>query len=237
MRPAMKVGVLAAGLTVLVAPWLQGQERARSTAPRRTARGNLLAKAGHYEFAVSFLKTGVRVVPRDAAGRPLDAAGLSGAATFYHPNSPQPWFTRPLRAEKTTPGQTSTSLDLAIGLGNVPATGVKVVFEISGLPDSTESTVTFTVPLEFAPTSPGRPAPLPTPAPTVPRYTYAPGYYGYGYYQYTSPGTAAPAASSPAPAYAAPMYGGSTGVSSSSRDWTTGRSNLPLSKPWLRPID
>ena len=237
MRPAMKVGVLAAGLMALVAPGLQGQESASLTAPSRTARGSLLAKAGHYQFEVYFFTTGVRVFPRDAAGRPVDASGLSGAATFYHPNSPQPWFTQPLRAEKSTPGQASPSLDLAIGLGNAPAAGVKVVLEISGLPDPAESKVTFAVPLEFVPASLGQPAPLPTPAPTVPRYTYAPGYYGYGYYQYTSPSAAAPAASSPGPAYAAPMYGGSSGVTSSSRDWTTGRSNLPLSKPWLRPID
>ena len=178
MCAAMKLGVLATGLLALVAPGLRGQERTTATAPGRTARGSLLAQAGHYQFEVYFFPTGVRVFPRDAAGQPIDVGGLSGTATFYHPNSPQPWFSRPIRAGQAAAGQAPTSLDLAIGLGNAPATGVRVVLEISGLPDPAESRVTFAVPLEFVSASTGQPAPLPTPAPAVARYTYAPGYYG-----------------------------------------------------------
>ena len=149
----------------------------------KTARGGLLATTPQHQFEVFFYPTGVRVFPRTTAGQPVDTSRATGTATFYHPNSPRPWFSRPLGG---TPGQAG-SLDLAIGLGNAPAAGARVTFEVTGLADASESQATFTVPLEFVP----RPTAQPT-APrggvaTVPRYIYAPGYYGYGYYPYGSP--------------------------------------------------
>src|SRR5262249_8244783 len=132
-----------------------------------------------------------RVFPKTATGQAVDTSRASGTAMFYHPNSPQLWFSRPLR---TTPGQPG-ALELAISLANAPATGAKVTFEVAGLPDASASPTTFTVPLEFVAQQTAPPTAIQGGAAAVPRYTYGPGYYGYGYYPYSSPTTAAPPAS------------------------------------------
>jgi hypothetical protein len=193
----------------------------------KSVRGGLLAKTSHNQFEVFFYTTGARVFVQDHSGVPLDASKLSAIATFYHPNSPQPWFSRPLTG-------TATSLDLAIGLGNAPATGAKVAFEVSGFAEPSESKVQFTVPLEFVP----QPTAPVSGVETVPRYVYAPGYYGYGYYPYTSPAVNSPPTSA-YHTYASPSghyRGDGDSVGPGHRDWTTGRTN-GLAKPWLRPRD
>jgi hypothetical protein len=240
----------------------EAQEKSK---PARSARGGLLAKAQHSQFEVFFYTAGLRVFPQDAAGEPLDASKLTGTATFYHPNSPKPWFSRPLRGLTATSGQ-AASLDLVIGLGKVPPTGVKVTFEIVGLPDPVERTATFTVPFEFVKSPPEAPAVhlMPPQGEVVlsPPYIYAPGYYGFGYYRYPGPETAPPSRSSLAvplsgygrvpsasPSSPLPYLSGGHAVSilpspngsdptvgPGHRDWTTGR-DLPLAKPWLRPMD
>lgn len=234
--------------------------------PVRSARGGLLAKTQHSRYEVFFYATGLRVFPQDVAGAPLDASKLTGTATFYHPNSPQPWFARPLRDSTATLGQASASLDLAIGLSKVPPTGAKVTFEIAGLPDPAEPTATFTVPFEFVKIPAESPAANPTPpqggVASSPRYVYGPGYSGYGYFDYPGPETDPPHRSglavplsgygqvpSASPSPSLPYLSGGHAVSilpSASgsdaavgpghRDWTTGR-DIPLAKPWLRPLD
>jgi hypothetical protein len=212
-----------------------GQGRGPETANAvKTARGGLLAKTPQHQFEVFFYPTGVRVFAQSAAGQPVDTSRATGTATFYHPNSPQPWFSRPLRV---TPGQAG-SLEVAIGLGNAPATGAKVVFEVNGLTGTGESHATFAVPLEFVAQPTARPTAPRGGVAAVPRYTYGPGYDGYGYYPYNSPSPSSP----PASAY----YGYSSpsrhfrndgdSVGPGHRDWSTGR-DLPLAKPWLRPMD
>ncbi len=261
MHPPSKTVVLAG--IVLASTW--GASRLglvvaqEETKPAKSARGGLLAKSHGHQFEVFFYPTGVRVFPMDPAGKPIDASQLAGTATFYHPNSPKPWFSRPLQG-------TPTSLDLAIGLSNAPPSGAKVAFEITGVPGRADSKAAFTVPLEFVPqpaaqpivaqpTTPGFVAPSP-------RYIYGPGYYGFGYYRYHGAGTApssrivpgvplsgygrVPSASPSSPL---PYLSGGHAVSilpsanSSNatvgpghRDWTTGR-DIPLAKPWLRPMD
>ena len=202
----------------------------------RSERGGVVAKAGNYQFEVFFYPTGVRVFPVSAAGAPVDVARLTATATFFHPNSPNPWFSRPLRPRAVVP--TESSLDLVIGLSNAPAAGARVTFEVSGLPDTAGPSAAFTVPLEFASApSAAQAAPPRGGVPTVPRYTYGPGYNGYGYYTYTSPGPALPQAA-PLTTYGSTMRFSGAGheVGPNHRDWSTGRDS-PLAKPWMRPMD
>ena len=238
MRPALKAAVLAG--IVLASTWgpsrnglVVAQEEVK---PAKSARGGLLAKADQHQFEVFFYPTGVRVFPQGEAGTAVGTSKLAGTATFYHPNSPKPWFSRPLRG-------TSESLDLAIGLTNAPQAGVKVAFEITGLSGTAESKATFTVPLEFVP----QPAAQPTVAqptapqggvPIVPRYTYGPGYQGYGYYEYTSPAPVhQPSARQSYMSSIPGMYGpGGMTVGPGHRDWSTGRDS-PLAKPWMQARD
>ena len=117
------VGAIAFGSLLVGAS--QAQEgRGQGTGPR----GGTLERTRHYHFEVVFTATGVKVYPYGMDGKPLDASGMSGTVTFYHPNSPRAWFNRPLSA----PGQAKESLDCAINLSNVPAKGAKATFEEIG---------------------------------------------------------------------------------------------------------
>lgn len=230
MRPSLRAIALAGlGLAstwgILRAGKVDAQEQAKVA---KSARGGLLARVEHHQFEVFFFPTGVRVFAQDHSGATLDATKLGATATFYHPNSPQPWFARPLRG-------TSESLDLAIGLGNAPRSGAKVTFQVSALPGG-ESVATFTVPLDFVPQPASQPSAPPAATTPSPRYVYVPGYHGYGYYAYPGPETM------PQPAASSPRYYGSSGsmsghtVGPMHRDWATGR-DLPLAKPWMKPRD
>lgn len=73
----------------------------RSAAPH----GGTVEMIQHYQFEVVFTATGLKVYPCGREGNPLDAAKLSGKATFYHPGSPKAWFDHPLSAATVSPGQ------------------------------------------------------------------------------------------------------------------------------------
>jgi hypothetical protein len=153
MRNASKVATWAVVLFTLtnaVVASLSGSAVAQE-APKlsRSARGGNLATVGAYKFEIFFYRTGVRVFPQNASGSPIDPSKLNGVATFYHPNSPEPWFARPLRPTNAGRGQASESLDLAIDLNTVPPKGANVAFEIAGLPEPAEPGAKFTVPFEF----------------------------------------------------------------------------------------
>jgi hypothetical protein len=113
----------------------------RGSAPH----GGTLEKTKHYQFEVVCAADGIKVYAYGMEGKPLDGSKLTGTATFYHPSSPKPWFDRPLRAVAVGPGQAASSLNLTTDLSKVPAKGVKVVIEITGLPDPDEATSTITV--------------------------------------------------------------------------------------------
>jgi hypothetical protein len=205
----------------------------------RSPRGGALAKGGGYQFEIFVFPTGVRLFPTSATGAAVDVSKLTGTATFYHPNSPDPWFSRPFPAA-TTSG--ATSLDLPINLATVPPTGARIEFELAGLPGTTEASVTFAVPVEFVRTSEGggtRPNAPQGSTTTEPSYVYGVGASGVGYYSYTGPQTA-PTRASTTPTFSAPMPArtSSTSRSGSSstrgyRDWSTGRDSMRLAKPWL----
>ncbi len=126
------------------------------------AHGGTLEKTQHHQFEVVFTEHGLNVYPFTIDGKPLDASKLTGTATFYHPNSPDPWFNRPLQPAPATPGQASPALGVRVGLSKVPITGAKVTFQIKDLAESTEPDVSFTVPFTLAQAPP--PAVRPAPA-------------------------------------------------------------------------
>jgi hypothetical protein len=242
MRPVSRFVALAglAGAAVLVGfgpAWSQ-QESPLVKSPR----GGLITQSGQRRFEVFFFPTGVRVDPQGPAGEPVDVSRVAATATFYHPNSPKPWFSRSLAAGAAAPGRAPTSLEHAIRLTNVPARGVKVAFEVNGLPGPAGSTAAFTVPFEFVPAptpaaAAAQPAAPPAGEAAVPRYVFGYGNAGYGYYPYTNPGTAAPRVTANT-YFGRPMPFPEAGheVGPNHRDWATGR-DVPLAKPWMRPFD
>lgn len=197
----------------------------------KSERGGILAKAGSHTFEVFFYPTGVRVFPVDAAGKPVDTSKSSALAIFYHPSTEAPWFSRTLVPGPLGTGQVSTSLDDSISLVNVPATGAKAVFEVSGLAGPTAPAVSFTIPIEFVKVAEAA-APTAESTPTTP-FVYTLGAQGFGYYANPGP-QAAPAA------VATPRFSGNAAaaapgraVGPGARDWSTGR-NGRLHKPWLQ---
>ena len=234
--------------------------------PAKSSRGGSLIQTDRHQIEVFFYPTGVRLFSRDKALIPIDASRLSGTATFYHPNSPQPWFERSLHSAPASAGQPSPSLDLIVDLTAVPPTGAKVAFEIAGLADPAERATEFTVPLELVQPLPESRTTNPTPRrgglESSPGYLYGHGYHGFGYYPYPSPGITRADGSGPVnslsgyghvpaagPGSPLPYLSGGhavsilpsasgfdTAVGSDPHDWTTGRGS-PLSRPWLRPMN
>ncbi len=119
------------------------------------SRGGVEAKTRRHHFEVVFSKTGVRLYAHGPDHKAVDVSRAAASATFYHPSSPKPWFTRELRPASTSPGQAPASLDLAVDLSKVPAAGAKVAFQVTGLADPAEPTAQFTVPVSLG--NPGNP--------------------------------------------------------------------------------
>jgi len=196
----------------------------------KSTSGGLIARTSTLEFETFFYKTGVRVFVHTSAGQAVDASRLQGTATFYHPNSTQPWFTRPFQP-------TTTSLDLAIGLDSAPRTGGRVTLQIHGLPRPGPGEVTFTLPLEFV-SVPAPPAFSAASGTSSSGFVYTRGYSAAE----ANPGPAAsivPLPASPTPWNIVPDVRPGTGrasVGPGHRDWSSGR-NLPLAKPWLPSKD
>lgn len=166
MYPGIRLAAGAGCILSLAIAWGIGSPdmagAQEPSGPARSARGGALVSVGPHRFEVFFYTTGLRVFPSGAGGAAVDASRLTGTATFYHPNSPEPWFVRPLHPAVADPGRTSGSLDLAIDLRSVPPAGVRVAFEIAGLPDPARTVARFTVPFEFvkAPTESGEGRPI-----------------------------------------------------------------------------
>lgn len=112
--------------------------------------GGKVAMTKEYHFEAVFAKDGLKLYPRTHEDKPIDASKLTGTATFYHPNSPEPWFERKLAATPTGPGRAITSLRATLNPSKVPTGGAKVAFRVAGLPDPAEPTATFTTPFALA---------------------------------------------------------------------------------------
>ncbi len=242
MSSTQKIVAMAGiGLMVVLGLELCGRVVAQEVTSRvRSPRGGILATAEGHQFEVFFYRTGVRVFLLDASGRLVDASGLTGHATFYHPNAPDaPWFSRPLHPDQTTADHLPASLVLSVGLASAPRKGVEVDFEIVGLESKTSSTAEFKVPLEFVSTKAARPAALPlarSPEQTPVRrvVTASSGFAEAAPATVTQPAiTPFSYGGAPAGAFAGESSEGPIGYRY--RDWTTGRGNLPLAKPWLQP--
>jgi hypothetical protein len=111
--------------------------------------GGKVTMTKEYHFEVVFVKDGLKVYPRTHEDKPVDASRLTGTATFYHPNSPKPWFERKLAASSAGRGQAVSFIGSTIDLSKLQATGAKVEFRVEGLPEAAEPTATFTVPFAF----------------------------------------------------------------------------------------
>jgi hypothetical protein len=111
-----------------------------------TTHGGVQAQTKRYHFDATFSTTGLKLTVHGLDHKSVDVSGLSAKATFYHPSTTKPWFTRDLRPSAASQGQIPTSLELAMNLSKVPAKGARVAFQVSGLPDPGEPTATFTVP-------------------------------------------------------------------------------------------
>ncbi len=147
------VAVILGGIPPIAGP---GRGRAQQeAAPERSERGGALVRTPRYRFELFCYTSGLRLFASDPSGAPIDASTLEGTATFYHPNSLDPWFTRPIRPAPTQPGHPSQSLDLAIDLGTVPRTGATVTFAIAGLPDPEEPAARFSLPFTLVASGPG----------------------------------------------------------------------------------
>ena len=114
------------------------------------SHGGVEAMTKRHHFEAVFAKGGVRLYVHGADHKSVDVSHLSASATFYHPSSSKPWFTRKLRPAATASGLPPASLDLTMNLSRVPTKGAKVSLEVSGLPDPGEPTVSFTVPFTLA---------------------------------------------------------------------------------------
>jgi hypothetical protein len=112
--------------------------------------GGKVTMTKEYHFEAVFAKNGLKVFPRTHEDKPIDASRLTGTATFYHPNSPKPWFELKLAATASSKGQAASSVGAAIDLSKVPPAGAKVEFKVEGLPEAAEPTATFTVPFALA---------------------------------------------------------------------------------------
>lgn len=112
--------------------------------------GGTVKMSKEYHFEAVFTKDGVKLHPRTHGDKLLDTSKVAATATFYHPNSPKPWFEQKLAIQAAAPGRFPTSLDASIDLSKVPATGAKVEFKVTGLPEAEEPTATFTVPFALA---------------------------------------------------------------------------------------
>lgn len=113
--------------------------------------GGVVEQTASYHLEAVFTAKGAWLYVRDHGDAPLDLAGASAVATFYHPSQPEKaWFSRPLKPRSTEPGEAPDALEVVINLAKVPAEGVKVTIHAEGLPDPAEPAADIEVPFSFA---------------------------------------------------------------------------------------
>lgn len=113
--------------------------------------GGAEAKTKRHHFEAIFSTSGMKLIAHRADHKAIDAMTLAATATFYLPSAPnKPWFRADLKPGRPSADGTAEALELAVDLSKVPASGAKVAFRVSGLPDPSEPTVEFTVPFALA---------------------------------------------------------------------------------------
>ncbi len=216
MRPESK-SVLIAGvlLTTLLAMdrarLIGAEEEARIS---HSKRGGILVATEGYQFEVFFYPTGVRVFPMDADEHPLDCSKLIANATVCYPEvPPDRWVVKTLLPAGTDQGDAQPCLVLRTGLADATEKSTLVAFEIIGLPRAAASTAAFKIPLESVARSVATAAASSTSSDSRQLAINA--------FVEARP-----------PALGNTSRNVSTTVLKQS-DWTTGRTNLPLARPWL----
>lgn len=124
---------------------------AAAAAPAAAPHGGTLVAADGQQFEAVFARDGVTLYPLTAELQPVDASGLSGKVTLYHPNAPQvSWFAKAIGPVASTAGQKPDALGLKVSLATAPATGARAVFDVQGL----DKPVRLAVPVTFAAAAP-----------------------------------------------------------------------------------
>jgi len=133
-----------------VGSWLGVPALADEKDEVKPQHGGTVSSTKSHKFEVVFERGGLKVYPLTRDGKPVDASGFSGTVTFYHPDSPKPWFDRDLSRGTLAADKRPTSLDLTMALTSVPETGAKAAFKITGLSDPAESVAEFMAPVRFS---------------------------------------------------------------------------------------
>lgn len=129
-----------------------GDRSKRESSIASSAHGGVAASTKKHTFEAVFTDSEMKLFVLGTDRQPVDTSKLSVSATFFHPDSPKPWFKKELRPSASSRGMVPNSLELKINLSKVPATGAKVEFVVSGFSSTEEPTATFTVPFRIAKT-------------------------------------------------------------------------------------
>jgi hypothetical protein len=150
MRPSTSVKLLAVAAVSVFVPLFFPSGAQPGREDGGASHGGVVAKTKTHYFEAVFSPGGVTLYVLGADRKPAAVSQLSANATFYHPSSRNPWFTRKLKATTAANGQPNARLDLRMDLKTVPANGAEVSFDVTGLSDPRERAASFTVPFTLA---------------------------------------------------------------------------------------
>ena len=108
--------ILAGAVAFAVVPYVGHAAAHEDQGQGGTIHGGVEAKTKRHHFEAVFARGGVKLYVHGTDHRPVDVSRLAANATFYHPNSTKPWFTRELRPAAT---QRRTGVGIA-GIGDEP---------------------------------------------------------------------------------------------------------------------
>jgi hypothetical protein len=150
MRSTTSVKLLAVAVVSVFVPLFGASGAQPGPEDGGASHGGVVAKTKRHYFEAVFSQGGLTLYVLGADHKPAVVSQLSANATFYHPTSRNPWFTRKLKATAAANGQPNARLDLRMDLKTVPAKGAEVSFDVTGLSDPSERAASFTVPFTLA---------------------------------------------------------------------------------------
>ena len=112
--------------------------------------GGTMARDKGHQFEVVFQDDAMRVYPLDEGLSPEAVAQLNGRAFFLMPGAQAYSQPYPLQPEVDAKGQPTGSLGLRMDLSQMPAEGVKVMFQVWGYPAPAERSAQFSAPLAIS---------------------------------------------------------------------------------------